>query len=118
VFVRANALLLPFQDASFDAVHSSAAIQLFDRPQLAVNEMARVCRPGGALVLATFVRSSSWSSRQLQKWVGQGIGFSWFTPDVLHAMLEAADFEVREEVIEGAAITLKGIRRAEGRQAL
>jgi SAM-dependent methyltransferase len=110
LFVRANALMLPFAADSFDRVHTSAAIQLFDDPTRAVTELVRVLRPGGTLVIATFVRSSSWSSRQSQEWLGGRIGFRWFAPARLHEILGSAGMVLREEVIEGAAITLSAIK--------
>ncbi len=112
VFVRANALLLPFTDGSFDRVHTSAAIQLFDDPARAVAELVRVLKPGGTLVIATFVRSSGWTSRMTQDWLGSRVGFRWFAPARLHEILSRAGMVLREEVIEGAAITLSAVKPA------
>lgn len=114
VFVRANALLLPFSDGSFDRVHTSAAIQLFDDPTRAVEELVRVLKPGGSLVIATFVRSSGWASRTSQDWLGGRIGFRWFAPARLHEILGRSGMVLREEVIEGAAITLSAVKPAIG----
>ena len=43
---------LPFSDASFDAAICKGAIDHFDRPELAIAEMARVTKPDGRVVLA------------------------------------------------------------------
>jgi len=43
---------LPFAARSFDAVLCKGAIDHFDRPELAIREMARVARPDGRVVLA------------------------------------------------------------------
>lgn len=43
---------LPFRADSFDAAICKGAIDHFDRPELAIAEMARVTRPGGSVVLA------------------------------------------------------------------
>jgi SAM-dependent methyltransferase len=51
-WVRGWADALPFADASFDAVFCKGALDHFDRPALAIAEMARVTRPGGRVVLA------------------------------------------------------------------
>lgn len=53
-FVCADAQALPLADASVDLVHSSLCLQWCDDPGLALAEFARVLRPGGVLLLATF----------------------------------------------------------------
>lgn len=51
-WVRAWSDGLPFADGVFDAVFCKGAIDHFDRPELAIAEMARVTRPSGCVVLA------------------------------------------------------------------
>jgi len=51
-WVRGWSDALPFADASFDAVVCKGALDHFDRPELAISEMARVTRTGGRVVLA------------------------------------------------------------------
>jgi ubiquinone/menaquinone biosynthesis C-methylase UbiE len=43
---------LPFQDGYFDAVLSIGGFNYFNNPELALREMARVVRPGGAIVIS------------------------------------------------------------------
>lgn len=50
--VQANAERLPFADESFDAVFHLGGINLFDRPAMAVQEMARVAKPNGRVLVA------------------------------------------------------------------
>ncbi|HZR50662.1 MAG TPA: class I SAM-dependent methyltransferase [Streptosporangiaceae bacterium] len=50
--VCGDALRLPFPDASFDRVMSICAIEHFDDGARALDEMARVLRPGGELVMS------------------------------------------------------------------
>ena len=45
---------LPFEDASFDAVISTFGVMFAPNQEKAAHEVARVCRPGGRLVLATW----------------------------------------------------------------
>jgi SAM-dependent methyltransferase len=54
-----NAAELPFLDASFDLVMCRGAVHHFSRPEEAVAEMARVCRPGGRVVVADMVAPSA-----------------------------------------------------------
>ncbi|MBX0326498.1 class I SAM-dependent methyltransferase [Oscillochloris sp. ZM17-4] len=51
-WVRAEAGRLAWPDASFDMVSCLEAIEYFPRPRRALAEMARVLRPGGALVIS------------------------------------------------------------------
>ncbi len=51
-WVRGWSDALPFRAASFDAAICKGAIDHFDRPELAIAEMARVTRPDGRVVLA------------------------------------------------------------------
>lgn len=45
---------LPFPDHSFDRVVSQFAVMFFADQAAAVREMARVCRPGGTITIATW----------------------------------------------------------------
>jgi SAM-dependent methyltransferase len=51
-WVRGWSDALPFADASFDAAYCKGALDHFDRPELAIAEMARVTKPEGRVVLA------------------------------------------------------------------
>lgn len=57
-YVRGDALALPFRDESFDAACCFAALYLFDEPFRAVDEMARVLKPGGRIAILTGARST------------------------------------------------------------
>jgi demethylmenaquinone methyltransferase / 2-methoxy-6-polyprenyl-1,4-benzoquinol methylase len=50
-FSTANALALPFPDASFDAVTVGFGVRNFSDLQQGLNELARVVRPGGRVVV-------------------------------------------------------------------
>lgn len=52
--VAADAMALPFADASFDAVTISFGLRNVLDPQKALAEMARVTRPGGQLLVCEF----------------------------------------------------------------
>ena len=49
-----DAEALPVADASFDAVVSTFGVMFVSRPEVAAAELARVCKPGGRLALATW----------------------------------------------------------------
>jgi SAM-dependent methyltransferase len=50
-----HAAALPFVDASFDLVFCRTALHHFPHPDQCVAEMARVCRPGGRVVLSDMI---------------------------------------------------------------
>jgi len=50
-FRQADAEALPFPDAQFDLVTCRVALHHFPNPQRGVDEMARVCKPGGRAIL-------------------------------------------------------------------
>ena len=56
--VEGDAQRLPLPDASFDTVAISLGLCTVPDPGLALREMARVCRPGGRIVLLEHVRST------------------------------------------------------------
>ena len=53
-WVEGDAEELPFEDDSFDRVLSTFGHMFAPRHQQTADEMIRVCRPGGAIVLATW----------------------------------------------------------------
>ncbi len=50
-FLRGDAENLPFRDASFDASISAGSIEYWPNPQRGIEEMARVTKPGGKVVI-------------------------------------------------------------------
>lgn len=64
---QANAHALPFADASFDTVVCTLGLCTIPDPDAALDEMARVLRPGGALILVDHIRSSSRIARGVQR---------------------------------------------------
>lgn len=66
---QADARDLPFAEASFDTVLMTFSLCSIPDERRAVDELARVLRPGGLLLLADHVESSSWAVRSLQRLV-------------------------------------------------
>jgi phosphatidylethanolamine/phosphatidyl-N-methylethanolamine N-methyltransferase len=54
-----NAEQLDFPDSSFDCVFAFHVISVVSNPRQAMEEMVRVCRPGGLLVVINHFRSSN-----------------------------------------------------------
>ncbi len=73
-----NALELGFADDSFDVVYAPYVVSVVPRPRDLVAEMARVCKPGGRIVLVNHFgsqnRIGSWVERKLTP-VTHHVGF-------------------------------------------
>ncbi len=54
-FRQANILSLDFPDSRFDKVVAGNVIHLLDEPMKALSELDRVCRPGGMLIIPTYM---------------------------------------------------------------
>lgn len=54
-FRQADILSLDFRDNSFDKVVAGNVIHLLDEPLKALDELNRVCRPGGMLIIPTYM---------------------------------------------------------------
>jgi SAM-dependent methyltransferase len=62
---------LPFRDQSFDVVTAVTVLCFVEQRARAVEEMARVLRPGGRLVIGGLGRWSTWAaSRRVRAWLG------------------------------------------------
>jgi SAM-dependent methyltransferase len=108
--VLANAEHLPFADDTFDVVVSSEALEQIERPVRAIEEMARVLKPGGQLLLSVPSRLADdlWAvalgpavrlgKRLLRRREAPAGAFEQFYapmyPGELRALVEAADLEV------------------------
>jgi len=91
---------LPFEDGIFDIVTVRLAPHHYADVQKAVNEMARVCRPGGKVVI---VDSSAPEDDDLDREINEievlrdNSHIRNYKPSEWHAMVEAASLEVVHE---------------------
>ncbi len=112
-FDVADAEQLPYDDASFDIVSSSiGAIFAPDHARVA-SELARVCRPGGRLVMTTWTDTGSVGDffRLVAGYApppveGAGSPLQWGDADYCATMLgDAFDVEIRPSVATWSAAT-------------
>ncbi len=54
-FMNANIMKLDFDDNSFDVVISANVIHLLDDPVKAINELDRVCKENGKIIIPTYM---------------------------------------------------------------
>lgn len=64
-YVEASATSMPFSDGSFDALWSVWVLEHIPNPELALNEMRRVVKPGGYMFLYPALDVSRFSSKGL-----------------------------------------------------
>jgi SAM-dependent methyltransferase len=101
---------LPFRDASFDAIYSMGTIEHFDETERAVEEMARVLKPGGRAIVGVpnrndpFLRPLFVTALQAVGLYGYGYEKS-YSRRALRRMLEKAGFDV---VAETAILFIPG----------
>jgi len=101
---------LPFRDASFDAIYSMGTIEHFDETERAVEEMARVLKPGGRAIVGVpnrhdpFLRPLFVTALQAVGLYGYGYEKS-YSRRALRRMLEQAGFDV---VAETAILFIPG----------
>ena len=126
---HADILALDFPDKSFDAVVAANVIHLLDDPRRALTEMDRVLKPGGKLIIPTYVNKSKAKGfdRTIDK---AGAGFKQdFTYETYRAFFLNAGYKnIRTKLIDGrvpcaVAVIIKegagtGRTPASGRQAL
>lgn len=65
--ICADMTQLPFETGFFDRVFSMTAVEFVPELELAVNELNRVTRKGGTVVLTTLNSLSPWAERRLKK---------------------------------------------------
>lgn len=64
---QADAMALPFETGSFDSVVCTFSLCGVPDETVVLSEMTRVLRPGGELLLADHIPSTSWPLRMLQR---------------------------------------------------
>jgi SAM-dependent methyltransferase len=93
---------LPFHDASFDAIYSMGTIEHFGETQRAIEEMARVLKPGGRAIVGVpnrydpFLRPVFVAALHAMGLYAYGYERS-YSRRALRKMLERAGFEVVAE---------------------
>lgn len=86
---RGEATSLPFSSSTFDLVTGVTVLCFVRSPEKMFAEVARVLRPGGALVVGELGRWSTWAAwRRLRAWLGNGTWASatFWTPGRLRGL--------------------------------
>jgi ubiquinone/menaquinone biosynthesis C-methylase UbiE len=89
--VKGDMLMLPFKDRAFDKTVSITAIEFIEDAKKALDEIARVTKPGGTIVVATLNSLSTWAEKRKMAAKKEGGIFKdaiFRTPDELVALLD------------------------------
>jgi SAM-dependent methyltransferase len=111
-YVRADAVDLPFQDGTFDAVSCYGALYLMDDPFGAVREMVRLLKPGGRIAVLTTCARGPAPARRIEVTASRLAPLRLFDVDeVTDVMRDAGLVDVTRNV--SAASQTVGGRRPE-----
>lgn len=94
-FEKADIMHLDYPDHSFDAVVAANVIHLLDEPYKALHELERVCRPGGKIIIPTYMNrtengKNNGASKAIEK---AGAEFKRkFTPETYRNFFAAAGY--------------------------
>lgn len=68
-FRKADIMSISCKDNRFDKVIAGNVIHLLDEPYKAVDELLRVCKPGGKIIIPTYINAEKRSSELLVKFL-------------------------------------------------
>ncbi len=71
-FLQGDMLRLPFRDNLFDFTVSITALEFIEDAACAINELFRVTRPGGKVLVATLNSLSSWAAERAREAAHKG----------------------------------------------
>ncbi len=100
VYLRADAHALPFPDDTFDVVTCLAALYLIGDPLPVLDELLRVTRPGGEVVIFTSVRTELNALPGVET-LAEMSGFRIFGRDEIINRLRSAGADQIEQTITG-----------------
>lgn len=104
-FAQADITKLDYPDGRFDAVVAANVIHLLDEPLQALRELDRVCRPGGRLIIPTYMnRTDKGTTNRVSGAIGRaGADFKReFTLESYQAFFAAAGYtDARYTLCEG-----------------
>ena len=104
-FEQADIMSLRFPDGSFDVVVAANVIHLLDEPYRALRELDRVCRPGGRIIIPTYMNGTDkGTTNSVSGAIGKaGADFKReFTPETYRQFLTEAGYaDVRCTLCEG-----------------
>lgn len=101
---RADMTHLKCRDNRFDVVVAGNVVHLLDDPRAAVKELERVCRPGGKIIIPTYINASAGVNKKaVQLFTLAGANFKrQFDMDSYRKFFEDAGYEnVDYDIVSG-----------------
>ncbi len=114
-FVPGSATELPFADGEFDLSVSHFMLHHIERPAAFFDEMARVTRGGGRIVIKDLVRQPAWKARMLLAFSRLALGYSGPQMRMYRESLASAMTagEIRR-ALAGSQLSMAGVRGFRG----
>jgi SAM-dependent methyltransferase len=91
LFIRGDALALPFPDNQFDAVNCCGALHLFPYPHV-LRKIGSILKPGGRVTVGTLQHTEEGLLTRLREYVWLKSGVHPFSHDELKSLLTEAGF--------------------------
>ncbi|WP_414944025.1 class I SAM-dependent methyltransferase [Amycolatopsis sp. cmx-11-32] len=107
-YVRADAVDLPLDDSTVDALCCFAALHMFADPDAALDSFARVLKPGGSLVMLTSARHSDQPMRLADTVLGRLSGQRMFDRGEIAVKLFRRGFDHVDERYSGVTQIVTG----------
>ena len=105
VFKKADIMHLKCKDNTFDKVVAGNVIHLLDEPYKALKELERVCRPGGQIIIPTYVNNENMGKPNLFVRIIEkaGAGFKCqFTYETYQQFFDNAGFSgIKYSIVKG-----------------
>ena len=98
IFKKADITSLDYADESFDKIVAANVIHLLDDPRKALDELWRVCRRDGVIIIPTYINKSSKSASLTAKFFNMlGAGFKReFDEESYHEFFKQMGYAVSE----------------------
>lgn len=101
---QANILELPYSKHQFDVVVAANVIHLLDNPATALNEMKRVCKIGGKIIIPTYINETKKNAMVAAKLLSRtGVDFKrQFNLDSYKAFFEEYEIsDITYHIVDG-----------------
>jgi len=108
-YMRGDALAMPFESETFDAVMCCAALQLFTDYDRALGEISRVLKPGGAFVCQTIVTRNT--APLWLRFADRILRFGYFRLDDLKDQLDRLHMNITEEESSKVSYIFRAVKR-------
>jgi len=119
-YVRSSGADLPFDNGTFDAVFAAGSLHEWSEPRKTLNEIGRVLKRGGRLLISDFRRDMSpflkwflWLNarpKEIRRGLLTSIAAA-YTPDELKALIRETDLSFCEVSPSPAGLKITGIKK-------